>query len=95
MRVKRLHDTFYKNENRYTNPKQSFVELLKILKNVPGQSILDVGCANGELLYNLSLKYKNNKLSGIELLQSLIKIAKNAFFIPNNEDSSRTFFFVG
>lgn len=76
MRVKRLHDTFYKNENRYTNPKQSFVELLKILKNVPGQSILDVGCANGELLYNLSLKYKNNKLSGIELLQSLIKIAK-------------------
>ena len=76
MLIKRLHDTFYKNEKRFSNPKQSFIELLKILKVKSSDSILDVGCANGELLYNLNKKYKNNKLSGFELLPSLIKVAK-------------------
>ena len=76
MQVKRLHDTFYKKEKRFTNPKLSFIELFKILKTKPKDSILDVGCANGELLYNLNKKYKHNKLSGFELLTSLIKVAK-------------------
>ena len=76
MLIKRLHDTFYKNEKRFSNPKQSFIELLKILKVKSSDSILDVGCANGELLYNLNKKYKNNKLSGFELLPSLIKVTK-------------------
>ena len=76
MRIKRLHDTFYKNEKRFSNPKLSFIELLKILKAKPSDSILDIGCANGELLYYLKKKYKENKLSGFELLPSLIKIAK-------------------
>ena len=53
MRIKRLHDSFYKNEKRFSNPKLSFIELFKILKIKPNDSILDVGCANGELLYNL------------------------------------------
>ncbi|MDC3027874.1 methyltransferase domain-containing protein [Candidatus Pelagibacter sp.] len=76
MRIKRLHDTFYKNEKRFSNPKLSFIELLKILKAKPLDSILDVGCANGELLYNLKKKYKVNKLTGFEVLPSLIKAAK-------------------
>lgn len=76
MQIKRLHDAFYKNEKRFSNPKQSFIELFKILKVKPKDSILDVGCANGELLYNLKKEYKENKLSGFELLPSLIKVAK-------------------
>ena len=76
MRIKRLHDDFYKNEKRLSNPKQSFIELFKILKVKPNDSILDVGIGNGELLYNLKKKYRNNKLSGFELLPSLIKAAK-------------------
>jgi len=61
MQIKRLHDTFYKDETRFKNPKLSFIELFKILKAKPKDSILDVGCANGELLYNLKKKYKENK----------------------------------
>ena len=76
MRVKRLHDIFYKNERRFKKPKLSFIELFKILKTKPNESILDIGCANGELLYNLNKEYKQNKLYGFELLPSLIKVAK-------------------
>ena len=76
MQIKRLHDTFYKNEKRFSNPKQSFIKLFKILQVKPKDSILDVGCANGELLYNLKKEYRENKLSGFELLPSLIKVAK-------------------
>ena len=53
MRIKRLHDTFYEKEKGYLNPKMSFLELFKILKVKPNESILDVGSANGALLYNL------------------------------------------
>ena len=54
MRIKRLHDHFYEKEKiRFSNPKMSFIELFKILKIKPNDSILDVGSANGELLYNL------------------------------------------
>ena len=76
MRIKRLHDFFYKKEKRFSNPKLSFIELFKILKVKPNDSILDVGSANGELLYNLKKNYRNNKLSGFEILPSLIKVAK-------------------
>ena len=79
MITKRLHDDFYKNEKRLSNPKQSFIELFKILKVKPNDSILDVGSANGELLYNLKKNYRNNKLSGFEILPSLIKVLKKTF----------------
>lgn len=82
MRIKRLHDVFYKNEKRFKKPKLSFIELFKILKIKSNESILDVGCANGELLYNLSKKYKSNKLYGFELLPSLINVAKKN--LPSN-----------
>lgn len=76
MQIKRLHDSFYKNENRFSKPKQSFLQLLKILKIKQKIKILDVGSANGELLYNLNKKFPNCELSGYELLDSLIKISK-------------------
>lgn len=76
MKVKRLHDTFYLKEKRFKKPKLSFLELFKILETRPKDLILDVGCANGELLFNLDKKYKNCELFGFELLPSLIKIAK-------------------
>ena len=82
MKVKRLHDSFYKEEERFEKPKLSFIELFKILKTKPSDLILDVGCANGELLFNLSKKYKNNQLYGFEILPSLIKVAKKN--LPEN-----------
>lgn len=52
----RIHDKLYLKENRYKNTKESFKLLIKILKNkikkFEKYTLLDVGCANGELIYN-------------------------------------------
>ena len=53
----RIHDNLYLNEKRYKNPKESHKYLLKILKKTilktKNYRILDIGCSNGELIYNL------------------------------------------
>ena len=74
--IKRLHDDFYKNEKRYAKPKQSFTKLFEILKFQKNKSILDIGSANGELLYNLNKNYKSCELTGYELLPKLISTAR-------------------
>ena len=62
----RLHDEIYLKESRYDNPKDSFKFLIKILKkNIDPKKIydvLDIGCANGELLFQLNKNFKNLKL---------------------------------
>ena len=79
-KVLRLHDKFYINENRYKNTKESFKELIKILKKNINKKrqyeVIDIGCANGELLYNLNLKFKNFNLSGLDVRKDLLQKAK-------------------
>ena len=74
----------YKNEiylsrNKYFRPKENFVMLIKLLekekKNI-NFSLLDVGCANGELLYNIKKKFNESNLTGIDVDQSLLDKAK-------------------
>ena len=56
-KIARLHDKIYLKENRYKKPLEKFILLVKLLKKYTDKrskySLLDVGCANGELLYNL------------------------------------------
>lgn len=77
----RLHDKFYLKENRYENIKESFKELIKLLKlNLKFKkkffSILDVGCANGELTYNLNKAFPDAKITGLDIRQDLLNKAK-------------------
>lgn len=76
----RLHDEIYLKESRYDNPKDSFKFLIKILKkNIDPKKIydvLDIGCANGELLFQLNKNFKNLKLSGYEIRKDLLAKAK-------------------
>lgn len=74
--VKRLHDDFYMNENRYEEPKEIFKILLKELNKKNFKTLMDVGCANGELLYYLDQKLPNVSFTGIDLLQNLLDKAK-------------------
>ena len=58
MKIKRLHDKLYLKSNRYKKPKESSKMLLRILKQKKNLKkkqikILDIGCANGELIYFL------------------------------------------
>ena len=82
MKIKRLHDKLYLESNRYTKPKESSKMLLKILKKKKFKSnkikILDIGCANGELIYYLK-KNLNNKVEfyGFDIRSDLLKAQKN------------------
>ena len=80
MKSVRIHDNIYLKTNRYKNPKKSFQMLHQILKKRISPSkkykLLDIGCANGELLYFLNKKFKNIKLYGVDIKSDLINLAK-------------------
>ncbi len=77
---KRLHDSLYLKENRYDNIKENFKFIIKILKkNIKSNKkykLLDVGCANGELIYNLHKNFTNLEISGCDIRQDLMDKAK-------------------
>tara|TARA_Y200000002_G_scaffold370220_2_gene365446 strand:+ start:760 stop:1455 length:696 start_codon:yes stop_codon:yes gene_type:complete len=79
-KILRTHDELYLKENRYENTKDSFLFLVKLLKKVISKkkqyTLLDVGCANGELLYLLRKKFKNVKLTGVDIRKDLLTKAK-------------------
>lgn len=82
MRIKRLHDAFYLKEKRYKNPKQSFKLLVNLLKKRvklnKNHKVLDVGCANGELIYFLSKNFKC-QITGLDNHKELINLCKKKF----------------
>jgi|TARA_B110000027_G_C16052499_1_gene270599 2-polyprenyl-3-methyl-5-hydroxy-6-metoxy-1,4-benzoquinol methylase len=79
--IKRLHDSFYLKENRYEKTKESFKLLVKLLKKKIKKdktySLIDIGCANGELIYQLEKNFKNLRITGLDVRQDLLEKAKN------------------
>lgn len=81
MKIERLHDELYLKSNRYNNPKESSKMLLKLLKkrNLKNKNIkiLEIGCANGELIYFLKKKLGNKiQFYGFDIRQDLLNKAK-------------------
>ena len=76
----RLHDKLYLKSNRYKKPKEAFKLLYKILKKrlfkKKNYKLLDIGCANGELLFFLHQKFNNIEFHGADVRGDLIKLAK-------------------
>ena len=75
----RSPDDIYLYENRYEKPKeafQTFIDLLKKEKLSSNTSLLDVGCAAGELIFNIKKNFPQINISGIDELQSLLNKAK-------------------
>ena len=72
-------NSIYEKKNRYKRPKESFRKLVQLLKNIKKKNdlkLLDVGCSNGELLYNLKKNFKKISLYGIDIDQNLLAKAK-------------------
>ena len=72
-------DEIYLNEDRYNNPKENHVRILNIIKTFQGNNnltILDCGCATGELTYYLSNNLKNSDFSGFDISEKMIKKAQ-------------------
>jgi cyclopropane fatty-acyl-phospholipid synthase-like methyltransferase len=80
MKKIRDHDKFYLKSNRYNKPKECFKLLKNILKKRLKKNstydLLDIGCANGELLYYLNKKFKNINFHGADVRTDLINLAK-------------------
>tara|TARA_B100000902_G_scaffold396438_1_gene457440 strand:+ start:38 stop:751 length:714 start_codon:yes stop_codon:yes gene_type:complete len=100
-KIKRLHDKLYLKENRYNKPKESFKEILKIIKkqkNLKNKNIeyLDVGCASGELIYFISKNLKNIRITGLDVMIDLLKKAKKynpqSSFFQKNINSKKFIF---
>ena len=100
-KTKRLHDKLYLKENRYKKPKENFKFLMKLLKQRIDKNkkykLIDIGCANGELLWNLNKNFKNLKLFGLDVRKDLIrkakKVCKNVKFFQ--KDISKKKIYVG
>lgn len=74
-----FNNQIYEKKSRYLKPKENFKFLIKILKKDKvkmNSEIIDVGCSNGELLFNLNKNFKKCKLTGIDVDKNLIKKAK-------------------
>jgi ubiquinone/menaquinone biosynthesis C-methylase UbiE len=71
-----INDVYHKK--KYNNPKEIFSFLTKLLnkENKKDLSLIDVGCASGELLYHLKKKFPNYKLTGIDIDDKLLSLAK-------------------
>ena len=75
----------YIKRSKYFKPKENFAKLIKLIsKDSPklNFSLLDVGCANGELLFNLQKEFKQANLTGIDVDQKVLEKAKK--FYPKN-----------
>jgi len=88
----RLHNFSYRLSAKFAikaegdlHPKHRLMNYHKFfIDNVcPDDTVLDVGCGNGALTYDLSKKVK--KVIGIDLNKGNIKIAKEKYSAPNIE----------
>ena len=78
--AKRLADDgIYLNENRSDNPKEMFKFIRSVLSSKrlnTAKSLLDVGCATGELIYYLKGNHPNLSCTGIDVSEAMIELAK-------------------
>ena len=65
-------------KHRHTNYHRFFIENLK-----PGEEVLDIGCGNGFLAYDMVTHVRDVSVVGIELNEANIKLAKERYQHPN------------
>ena len=72
-------DDIYINEDRREKPKDIFVHIGNILEEKGaknGGSCIDIGCATGDLLHYLSFRFPKLKLSGFDVSQKMLELAR-------------------
>ncbi len=92
---KRVHDSFYADEDHFTVPKEYFKEAINLIKLNSGifkdehkGSLLDIGCAAGDFLRFFKTKLNNSEsinLYGIDVMEKLLIEAKSRLKIASFE----------
>lgn len=90
---KRVHDSFYAEEDHFTLPKEYFKEAINIIRmnsqildNLEEASLLDLGCAAGDFLRYFESQIKKNQivnLYGIDVMDKLLVEARKRLPIAN------------
>lgn len=80
-KIQRTHDQFYLQENRYKTPKKLHKDIIGMIKaHQRGHnstiSICDFGCAAGEFEYLLYQHFPEAKITGYDILETLIEKAR-------------------
>lgn len=72
------NQNFNQETSAYLKPmrKESFDRIIEIIKNNPPQTLLDIGCASGDFLFQLLETNLNIQAVGIDKSSALIKLAK-------------------
>lgn len=72
------NQNFDQEASAYLKPrrKESFDRIIEIIKNNPPQTLLDIGCASGDFLFQLLEANLNIQTVGIDKSSALIKLAK-------------------
>jgi SAM-dependent methyltransferase len=72
------NQNFNQEASAYLKPrrKESFDRIIEIIKNNPPQTLLDIGCASGDFLFQLLEANLNIQAIGIDKSSALIKLAK-------------------
>lgn len=76
-KVSYMNDVYHKK--KYTKPKEIFKKLINFLKKEDKKrelSLIDIGCANGELLFHLRRSFPYLKLTGADVDNKLLDKAK-------------------
>lgn len=69
----KIYDTDSDKTDIQTSKNLRINKVLKIIGNVEGKKILDVGCFNGEMISSLA---RNNECYGLDIAETPLKIAK-------------------
>lgn len=85
-KVERTHDSFYSFVDPAAPPKESFVAIARLIKeykkvNSKPLSIVDFGSATGAFVNYLVNEFPMDDISGVEFLDSLIKVGEKNY--PN------------
>tara|TARA_B100001250_G_scaffold402954_1_gene416777 strand:+ start:1108 stop:1608 length:501 start_codon:yes stop_codon:yes gene_type:complete len=75
IKQKRSHDDFYLNEKFIIKEYYKFI-IKRLNKNLNGKKVLDIGCATGDFLKFINIKFPKSKRYGLEINKKLCSIAQ-------------------
>ena len=74
-----VDESIYLSENRFDEPKEIFKKICSLIKKYNHSEqidVCDVGCATGEFLYYLKTIFPKSSVTGFDMSNSMIQLAK-------------------
>ena len=76
----------YDNSKASQFAKQSYPYMLNTLMPIRFETVLDVGCGTGSLLYEILDRKPQVKAVGVDFSEEMLKVARYGFVVENGEE---------